>query len=106
VSCGDRAGFLVDALLFPYLNDAVRMLETGYATTDDIDTAMTLGCRLPAGPFEVLDSIGNDVALGVLRTLHAQNPEPGLAPAPLLGQLVTAGRLGHSTGRGFREHGR
>ena len=106
VSCGDRAGFLVDALLFPYLNDAVRMLETGYATTDDIDIAMTLGCRLPAGPFEVLDSIGNDVALGVLRTLHAQNPEPGLAPAPLLGQLVTAGRLGHSTGRGFREHGR
>jgi 3-hydroxybutyryl-CoA dehydrogenase len=106
VSCGDRAGFLVDALLFPYLNDAVRMLETGYATADDIDTAMTLGCRLPAGPFEVLDSLGNDVALGVQRALYAQNPEPGLAPAPLLGQLVTADRLGRSTGRGFREHGR
>ena len=106
VSCGDRAGFLVDAMLFPYLNDAVRMLETGYATADDVDTAMTLGCRLPAGPFEELDSLGNDVALDIQRALYAQQPEPGLAPSPLLGQLVTAGRLGRRTGRGFREHGR
>ena len=65
VSCGDRAGFIVNALLFPYLNDAVRMLEAHYATADDIDIAMKNGCGLPMGPFELLDVVGNDVSLAI-----------------------------------------
>jgi 3-hydroxybutyryl-CoA dehydrogenase len=104
VSCPDRAGAVVQALLVPYLNDAVRMLEAHYATADDIDAAMTLGCGYPAGPIEVLDDLGLDVALAVQRRLYEETREPGLAPAPLLEHLVTAGRLGRRTGRGFREH--
>ncbi|MEV0727260.1 3-hydroxybutyryl-CoA dehydrogenase [Polymorphospora sp. NPDC050346] len=97
VVCADRAGYVVDALLLPYLNDAVRMLEASYSTADDIDHAMRLGCGYPVGPFELLDRIGLDVALATLRDLYRQSREPGLAPAPLLEQLVTAGR-------GFRVH--
>ncbi|MEV6802783.1 3-hydroxybutyryl-CoA dehydrogenase [Micromonospora rifamycinica] len=104
VVCGDRAGFVVDALLFPYLNDAVRMLEAGYATADGIDHAMTLGCGYPTGPFALLDAIGLDVALAAQRALYRESREPGLAPAPLLEHLVTAGYLGRGTGRGFRDH--
>ena len=104
VDCGDRAGFIVNALLFPYLNDAVRMLEAHYATADGIDTAMELGCGYPMGPFELLDAVGLDVALAVERALYRESREPGLAPAPLLDHLVTAGHLGRKTGRGFREH--
>ncbi|MDN5853948.1 MAG: 3-hydroxyacyl-CoA dehydrogenase NAD-binding domain-containing protein, partial [Actinomycetia bacterium] len=104
VSCGDRAGFIVNALLFPYLNDAVRMVEAHYATADDIDTAMKLGCALPMGPFELLDVVGNDVSLAIQRTLYLEFREPGFAPAPLLEHLVTAGYLGRKTGRGFRDH--
>src|SRR4029078_6835761 len=104
VSCGDRAGFIVNALLFPYLNDAVRMLEAHYATADDIDTAMKEGCALPMGPFELLDVVGNDVSLAIERTLFLEFREPGFAPAPLLEHLVTAGYLGRKTGRGFRDH--
>ncbi len=104
VSCGDRAGFIVNALLFPYLNDAVRMLEAHYATADDIDTAMKLGCALPMGPFELLDVVGTDVALAIERELFLEFREPGFAPAPLLEHLVTAGYLGQKTGRGFRDH--
>ena len=104
VLCPDRAGLIVDALLFPYLNDAVKMLQDHYASADDIDTAMKLGCRLPSGPFEVLDEIGLDVALAIQRALFVESGEPGLAPAPLLEQLVTAGYLGRKTGRGFRDH--
>ncbi|MBE1484747.1 3-hydroxyacyl-CoA dehydrogenase family protein [Plantactinospora soyae] len=104
VVCDDRAGFIVNALLFPYLNDAVRMLEASYATADDIDHAMKLGCGYPAGPFEMLDSIGLDVALAIECRLYGELREPGFAPAPLLEQLVTAGYLGRGTGRGFREH--
>ncbi|MFY1687624.1 3-hydroxyacyl-CoA dehydrogenase family protein [Plantactinospora sp. WMMB782] len=92
VVCGDRAGFVVNALLFPYLNDAVRMLEASYASADDIDHAMTLGCGYPAGPFEVLDAVGPAAALRIQRALYRESREPGLAPAPLLEQLVTAGR--------------
>jgi 3-hydroxybutyryl-CoA dehydrogenase len=105
VTCGDRAGFLVDALLFPYLNDAVRMLESGYADADAVDAAMTLGCGYPKGPFAVLDELGLDVALAAQRRLYEESREPGLVPSPLLSQLVTAGRLGVRTGRGFRDHG-
>jgi len=104
VSCGDRAGFVVNALLFPYLNDAVKMLEAHYATADDIDTAMTFGCALPMGPFELLDVVGNDVSLAIQRELYLEFREPGFAPSPLLEHLVTAGYLGRKTGRGFRDH--
>ncbi|MGH3481829.1 MAG: 3-hydroxyacyl-CoA dehydrogenase family protein [Nocardioidaceae bacterium] len=104
VSCGDRAGFIVNALLFPYLNDAVKMLEAHYANADDIDTAMKAGCALPMGPFELLDVVGLDVSLAIQRTLYLEFREPGFAPAPLLEHLVTAGYLGAKTGRGFRDH--
>jgi 3-hydroxybutyryl-CoA dehydrogenase len=104
VSCGDRAGFIVNALLFPYLNDAVKMLEAHYATADDIDTAMKLGCALPMGPFELLDVVGNDVSLAIERELYLEFREPGFAPAPLLEHLVTAGYLGRKTQRGFRDY--
>jgi len=104
VSCGDRAGFIVNALLFPYLNDAVKMLEAHYATADDIDTAMKQGCALPMGPFELLDVVGNDVSLAIQRELYLEFREPGFHPAPLLEHLVTAGYLGRKTGRGFRDY--
>jgi 3-hydroxybutyryl-CoA dehydrogenase len=106
VSCGDRAGFIVNALLFPYLNDAVKMLEAHYATADDIDTAMKQGCALPMGPFELLDVVGNDVSLAIQRELYLEFREPGFAPAPLLEHLVTAGYLGRKTRRGFRDYSR
>jgi len=102
VTCGDRAGFIVNALLFPYLNDAVRMLEANYATTDDMDLAMKKGCGLPMGPFELLDVVGLDVSLAIQQTLYREFRERGFAPAPLLEHLVTAGYLGRKTGRGFR----
>ncbi|GAB7050408.1 3-hydroxyacyl-CoA dehydrogenase family protein [Catenuloplanes indicus] len=92
VSSPDRAGFVVRALLHPYLNDAVRMLEANYSATDDIDAAMRLGCGYPAGPFEMLDAIGPDQVLATLRALYRESREPGLAPAPLLEQMVAAGR--------------
>ena len=104
VTCADRAGFIVNALLFPYLNDAVRMLQTSYATADDIDTAMKVGCGYPMGPFELLDVVGLDVSLAIQTTLYREFREPGFAPAPLLEQLVTAGYLGRKVGRGFRVH--
>ena len=97
-------GFIVNALLFPYLNDAVKMLEAHYATADDIDTAMKQGCALPMGPFELLDVVGNDVSLAIQRELYLEFREPGFAPAPLLEHLVTAGYLGRKTKRGFRDY--
>ncbi|MFE0024285.1 3-hydroxyacyl-CoA dehydrogenase family protein [Amycolatopsis sp. NPDC059021] len=104
VHCGDRAGFIVNALLFPYLNDAVKMLEAHYADADDIDTAMKVGCGLPMGPFELLDVVGLDVSLAIQRTLFNEFREEGFAPAPLLEHLVTAGRLGRKTGKGFKDY--
>ena len=104
VLCGDRAGFIVNALLFPYLNDAVKMLEEHYATADDIDFAMKLGCGHPMGPFDLLDVVGLDVALAIQQTLYLEFREPGFAPAPLLEHLVTAGYLGRKSGRGFRQY--
>ncbi|HEY3467068.1 MAG TPA: 3-hydroxybutyryl-CoA dehydrogenase [Amycolatopsis sp.] len=104
VHCGDRAGFIVNALLFPYLNDAVKMLEAHYAGADDIDTAMKVGCSLPMGPFELLDVVGLDVSLAIQRTLFNEFREEGFAPAPLLEHLVTAGRLGRKTGKGFKDY--
>ena len=104
VSCGDRAGFIVNALLFPYLNDAIKMLEAHYAGADDIDTAMKQGCALPMGPFELLDVVGNDVSLAIQKELYLEFREPGFAPAPLLEHLVTAGYLGRKTKKGFRDY--
>ena len=104
VHCGDRAGFIVNALLFPYLNDAVKMLEAHYAGANDIDTAMKVGCGLPMGPFELLDVVGLDVSLAIQRTLYNEFREEGFAPAPLLEHLVTAGRLGRKTGKGFKDY--
>ncbi|MEU1216214.1 3-hydroxyacyl-CoA dehydrogenase family protein [Streptomyces sp. NPDC005791] len=106
VDCGDRAGFIVNALLFPYLNNAIKMVEEHYATLDDIDAAMKLGGGYPMGPFELLDVVGLDVSLAIEKVLHGEFRDPGLAPAPLLEHLVAAGCLGRKTGRGFREHAR
>jgi 3-hydroxybutyryl-CoA dehydrogenase len=104
VACGDRAGFIVNALLFPYLNDAVAMLEAHYATIEDIDTAMKVGCSLPMGPFTLLDVVGLDVSLAIQRTLYEEFRASGWKPAPLLEHLVTAGYLGRKTGRGFMDY--
>jgi 3-hydroxybutyryl-CoA dehydrogenase len=104
VVCGDRAGFIVNALLFPYLNDAIGMLEANYASADDIDVAMKKGCAYPMGPFELLDVVGLDVSLAIQQTLYREFREPGFAPAPRLEHLVTAGYLGRKTGRGFRAY--
>ncbi|MFF9867411.1 3-hydroxyacyl-CoA dehydrogenase family protein [Streptomyces sp. NPDC013953] len=106
VDCGDRAGFIVNALLFPYLNNAIKMVQEHYASLDDIDAAMKLGGGYPMGPFELLDVVGLDVSLAIEQVLHREFRDPGLAPAPLLEHLVAAGCLGRKTGRGFREHAR
>ncbi|MGW7514013.1 3-hydroxyacyl-CoA dehydrogenase family protein [Streptomyces sp. NPDC054796] len=106
VDCGDRAGFIVNALLFPYLNNAVKMVQEHYASLEDIDAAMKLGGGYPMGPFELLDVVGLDVSLAIEQVLHREFRDPGLAPAPLLEHLVAAGCLGRKTGRGFREYAR
>ncbi|GAA2303699.1 3-hydroxyacyl-CoA dehydrogenase family protein [Streptomyces kunmingensis] len=106
VDCGDRAGFIVNALLFPYLNNAIKMVQEHYASLDDIDAAMKLGGGYPMGPFELLDVVGLDVSLAIEKVLHREFRDPGLAPAPLLEHLVAAGCLGRKTGRGFREYAR
>ncbi len=101
VRCADRAGFIVNALLFPYLNDAVKMLEEGYASAKDIDAAMKLGCGHPMGPFELMDVVGLDVTLEICRALHAEFRQPGFEPSGLLAHMVEAGYLGRKSGRGF-----
>lgn len=101
VLCGDRAGFIVNTLLFPYLNDAVRMLDSHYATAEEIDTAMKLGCGYPMGPFELMDVVGLDVTLAILERLQEEYRQPAMTPAPLLRHLVEAGFLGRKVGRGF-----
>ncbi len=106
VLCGDRAGFIVNGLLFPYLNDGVKMLEAHYADIDDIDFAMTAGCGHPMGPFALMDVVGLDVTLAIQQTLYNEFREPGDSPAPMLEHLVKAGYLGRKTGRGFRDYAR
>jgi len=101
VRCRDRAGFIVNFLLFPYLNDAVRMHEEGYGKPEDIDAAMKLGCAHPMGPFELLDIVGLDVTYAILNSLHEEFRERRYAPAPLLEHMVRAGYLGRKSGRGF-----
>jgi len=104
VLCGDRAGFIVNTLLFPYLNDAVKMLDSHYATAEEIDTAMKLGCGYPMGPFELMDVVGLDVTLAILERLQEEFRQPSMAPASLLEHMVEAGFLGRKAGRGFYVH--
>ncbi|MDQ3963414.1 MAG: 3-hydroxybutyryl-CoA dehydrogenase [Actinomycetota bacterium] len=104
VHCRDRAGFIVNFLLFPYLNDAIRMHEEGYSSPEDIDIAMKLGCGHPMGPFELMDIVGLDVTLAILNSLHQEFRERRYAPAPLLEHMVSAGYLGRKTGRGFYDY--
>jgi 3-hydroxybutyryl-CoA dehydrogenase len=104
VRCRDRAGFIVNFLLFPYLNDAIRMHEQGYSTPEDIDNAMKLGCGHPMGPFELMDIVGLDVTYAILNSLHEEFRERRYAPVPLLEHMVRAGYLGRKTGRGFYDY--
>ncbi len=93
----DRAGFIVNALLFPYLNNAVRMLEAGTASRDDIDTAMKGGCNFPMGPLALLDLVGLDTSLSILDALYDEFRDPNYAAMPLLRRMVTAGQLGRKS---------
>ena len=97
----DRAGFIVNALLFPYLNNAIRMLEAGTASMEDIDTAMKGGCNFPMGPFALLDLVGLDTSLSILETLHSSFGDENYAPRPMLRDLVAQGRLGRKSKAGF-----
>lgn len=101
VEVKDRAGFVVNALLFPYLNGAVRLLEQGIATMEGIDTAMKGGCGFPMGPFALLDLVGLDTSVAILDALYAEYKDPHYAPAPLLRRMVAAEQLGRKSGRGF-----
>jgi 3-hydroxybutyryl-CoA dehydrogenase len=104
VEVKDRAGFIVNALLFPYLNNAVRMLESGTATRDDIDTAMKGGCNFPMGPLALLDLVGLDTSLSILDALYEEFKDPNYAAMPLLRRMVTAGQLGRKSGLGFYDY--
>jgi 3-hydroxybutyryl-CoA dehydrogenase len=104
VESRDRAGFIVNALLIPYLNGAIRMLEDGFATREDIDTAIHLGLNHPMGPLQLIDLIGLDTHLFIANVLFEEFKEPTFAPPPLLRRMVTAGRLGRKVGRGFYDY--
>ena len=97
----DRAGFIVNALLIPYLVSAIRMLESGFATAEDIDAGMVLGCNHPMGPLALADFIGLDTTLAAARSLYEEFKEPLYAPPPVLSRMVEAGLLGRKTGQGF-----
>ena len=110
-SCGkdpvevkDRAGFIVNALLFPYLNNAVRMLENGTASRDDIDSAMKGGCNFPMGPLALLDLVGLDTSLAILDALYDEFRDPNYAAVPTLRRMVAAGHLGRKSGQGFHDY--
>ena len=100
-TAGDRAGFIANALLFGYLNNAIKMYESRYASREDIDAAMRFGCGHPMGPLSLLDLIGLDSAYEILETMYRQSRDHRHAPAPLLKQYVAAGLLGRKTGRGL-----
>jgi 3-hydroxybutyryl-CoA dehydrogenase len=104
VQVGDRAGFVANALLLPYLNHAVGLLETGYASREDIDLAATAGIGLPMGPLALLDLIGLDTSLAILEVLHGEFGLPRYVPAPLLRRLTDAGRTGRKAGRGIYDY--
>jgi 3-hydroxybutyryl-CoA dehydrogenase len=106
VEVADRAGFIVNALLFPYLNNAVRMLENGVASRDDIDVAMKGGCNFPMGPLALLDLVGLDTSVAILDALYDEFRDPNYAPVPRLRRMVSAGRLGRKSGEGFYDYAR
>ena len=112
-SCGkspvevkDRAGFIVNHLLFPYLNNAVRLLEHGTASRDDIDEAMKGGCNFPMGPLALLDLVGLDTSVAILDALYEEFRDPHYAAEPLMRRMVTAGHLGRKSGQGFYDYKR
>jgi 3-hydroxybutyryl-CoA dehydrogenase len=100
----DRAGFVVNYLLIPYLLSAIRMMESGFASADDIDTGMVEGCSHPMGPLHLTDLIGLDTTLAVAESLYQEFKEPLYAPPPLLSRMVDAGLLGRKAGRGFYDY--
>jgi 3-hydroxybutyryl-CoA dehydrogenase len=104
VEVKDRAGFIVNHLLFPYLNNAIRMLENGTASRDDIDTAMKGGCGFPMGPLALLDLVGLDTSLAILDALYAEFGDPHYAAVPALRRMVTAGQLGRKSKLGFYDY--
>ena len=104
VEVGDRAGFIVNALLFPYLNNAVRLLEAGTASRDDIDAAMKGGCNFPMGPLALLDLVGMDTTVAILDALYEEFRDPNYAPVPRLRRMVAAGHLGRKSSRGFYDY--
>jgi 3-hydroxybutyryl-CoA dehydrogenase len=106
VEVKDQAGFVVNALLFPYLNNAVRLLEQGVATKEGIDAAMKGGCGFPMGPFALLDLVGLDTSVAILDALYEEFRDPNYATVPLLRRLVTSGQLGRKTKRGFYDYNR
>jgi 3-hydroxybutyryl-CoA dehydrogenase len=106
VQVADRAGFIVNALLFPYLNNAVRMWEQGTASKEDIDTAMKGGCNFPMGPFALLDLVGLDTSVSILDALYGEFRDPNFAAVPTLRRMVAAGHLGRKSGRGFYDYSR
>ena len=101
IASKDRAGFVVNALLIPYLLSAIRMLESGFASAEDIDTGMVVGCAHPLGPLALTDLIGLDTTLAVADSLYEEFKEPHLAPPPLLSRMTQAGLLGRKSGQGF-----
>jgi 3-hydroxybutyryl-CoA dehydrogenase len=104
ISAPDRSGFVVNALLVPYLLSAVRMVEAGHATAEDIDTGMTLGCAHPMGPLRLADLIGLDTLEAIAESMYAEYAEPLYAPPPLLRRMTSAGLLGRKAGRGFYDY--
>lgn len=104
VEVADRAGFIVNKLLFPYLNNAVRMYEEGVASKEDIDTAMRGGCNFPMGPFALLDLVGLDTSVAIMDALYQETRDHNYAPVPLLRRMLAAGMLGRKSGRGFYEY--
>jgi 3-hydroxybutyryl-CoA dehydrogenase len=104
VEVADRAGFIVNALLFPYLNNAVRMLENGTASRDDIDAAMKGGCNFPMGPLALLDLVGLDTSVAILDALYDEFRDPNYATVPRLRRMVAAGHLGRKSGQGFYDY--
>jgi 3-hydroxybutyryl-CoA dehydrogenase len=105
IDCQDRAGFVVNALLIPFLLSAIRMLESGFATAADIDEGLVRGCAHPQGPLALADLIGLDTTKAVAESLYEEFKEPLYAPPPLLARMVDAGLLGRKTGRGFYTYG-
>jgi 3-hydroxybutyryl-CoA dehydrogenase len=100
----DRAGFVVNALLVPYLLSAIRMMESGFASADDIDNGMVLGCAHPMGPLRLTDLIGLDTTKAIAESMYAEFKEPLYSPPPLLLRMVDAGLLGKKSGRGFHQY--